>query len=84
MEQPDILRLVIDVLERIGMPYMVVGSIASMTYGEPRLTQDIDVVGPADPAQLKQLCDAFPPDEVPPEGEADGARSEAAMTETRS
>jgi ABC-type microcin C transport system permease subunit YejB len=27
-----------------GLPYAVTGSVASMAYGEPRLTNDIDLV----------------------------------------
>src|SRR5438105_4821651 len=43
---------------------MVVGSFASGAYGEPRLTQDIDIViSPTAPAELNRLCAAFPPDD---------------------
>ncbi len=31
------------ILERLKIPYLVTGSIASMAYGEPRLTNDIDI-----------------------------------------
>jgi len=31
-------------LESVGIPYMIVGSIASMVYGEPRLTRAMDIV----------------------------------------
>jgi len=33
---------VIDVLERLDIPYMVVGGFAAIFYGEPRLTLDVD------------------------------------------
>src|SRR5258706_250379 len=39
---------------------MVVGSCASMAYGEPRMTQDIDIVVDLQPSQLLALCEAFP------------------------
>lgn len=35
---------VIGALERLGVPYVVGGSIASSIYGKPRATQDVDVV----------------------------------------
>lgn len=60
MEQVDVLKYCIDVLERLGITYMVVGSFASGAYGEPRLTQDIDIVIEPQPGQIEQLCDAFP------------------------
>jgi hypothetical protein len=54
---------VTQILECNHIPYMIVGSIASMVYGEPRLTHDIDIVIhllPKDAARLEQL---FSPDE---------------------
>ena len=60
MDQPELLQHLIDVLERQGIAYMVVGSFASMAYGEPRLTQDIDVVVDLSLAQVPALCRAFP------------------------
>src|SRR5688572_16767899 len=41
---------------------MIVGSFASSAHGEPRLTQDIDIVIDPTAAQLDQLCAAFPAD----------------------
>ncbi|HEX4796508.1 MAG TPA: nucleotidyl transferase AbiEii/AbiGii toxin family protein [Humisphaera sp.] len=61
MEQPDLLRYAIETLERLNITYMVVGSIASSAYGEPRLTQDIDIVIDARDAQVRELCAAFSP-----------------------
>jgi hypothetical protein len=42
---------------------MVVGSFASGLYGEPRLTQDIDVVIDAGPDDARKLCGQFLPQE---------------------
>ena len=39
----DVLYL-LDLLNNRNIPYMVSGSVASMYYGEPRLTHDIDLV----------------------------------------
>lgn len=46
----EIFALVLDRLEARGIAHMVVGSVASMIYGEPRLTHDIDLVVELDPA----------------------------------
>src|SRR5262245_41386228 len=39
---------------------MLVDSFASITYGEPRLTQDIDIVLDLTAAQIPAFCAAFP------------------------
>lgn len=43
MDPGDLLRLVAEVLERLGVPYLITGSTATITYGEPRFTNDIDI-----------------------------------------
>jgi hypothetical protein len=35
---------VLDALEKSHVPYMIAGSVAAMLYGEPRMTNDMDVV----------------------------------------
>ena len=60
MEQTELLRYTIDTLERLSIPYMLVGSFASIAYGEPRLTQDIDIVLDLSLAQISDFCAAFP------------------------
>ena len=40
----DLLSLFIEPLERLNLDYMITGSVASMLYGEPRLTNDVDLV----------------------------------------
>ncbi|MBI1832123.1 MAG: hypothetical protein HYR84_11810 [Planctomycetes bacterium] len=63
MEQTDLLRHTIDILERLAIPYMLVGSFASSAYGEPRFTRDIDIVLDLTSAQVSDFCAAFPPPE---------------------
>ena len=60
MEQHELLRRVLEVLEAQGIAYMVVGSVASGVYGEPRMTRDIDIVVELRPNQVAKLCEAFP------------------------
>lgn len=51
------LRLAVETLNELGIPYMVTGSLASAFYGEPRSTQDVDIVVPADEARLQHLAE---------------------------
>lgn len=44
MEPSDLLRHLVNVFESLGIRYFVTGSVASIFYGEPRFTNDIDVV----------------------------------------
>lgn len=48
---------VIDALESLGVPYMVVGSLASNLYGIPRMTQDADFVLEIDLPTLRTVAD---------------------------
>jgi len=53
VEPADLLRELTAGLDAAGIPHMIVGSFASTSYGEPRSTQDIDVVIDPDPASLR-------------------------------
>ena len=44
MLQLEALAEVVSVLERLGLPWMIVGSYAASRYGDPRFTNDIDIV----------------------------------------
>ena len=56
----DLLRTLVEVFERLEIPYLVTGSVAAMAYGEPRLTNDIDVVAPVQLHQIDDLLASFP------------------------
>ena len=60
VEQPDLLKYAVQALERLGIPYALVGSFASSTWGESRFTQDIDLLIDLKPGQVESLCAAFP------------------------
>lgn len=60
MEPSELLAGVVAVLERLGVPYRVVGSMASATYGEPRFTNDIDIVTRLGSDHVEAFCSAFP------------------------
>jgi hypothetical protein len=59
VEQPELLKYAIQTLDRLHIPYAIVGSFASGVWGEARFTQDIDLVIDLKPAQVPSLCAAF-------------------------
>lgn len=63
MDQSELLRHVTNVLNRMAIPYAIVGSWASGLYGEGRMTFDIDIVLDLKLFQIKEFCEAFPTDE---------------------
>lgn len=60
MPQEELLAKIAVVLEAAGVPYVVTGSVAAALYGEPRFTQDADVVVIAAPGLGAELAAAFP------------------------
>ncbi len=60
MEQSELLRYVVAVIERLGVPYLVTGSVATIFFGEPRFTNDIDIVVSLPTARIGKFCRAFP------------------------
>jgi hypothetical protein len=63
MEPSDLLRKVAVTLDKLGVAYIVVGSTASTLYGDPRFTNDIDVVLDLQPEQVEAFCAEFPDSE---------------------
>lgn len=53
--QKDFLHKLITLLEEVGIPYMIAGSLGSSFYGQPRATQDVDVVIDPSGDQLERL-----------------------------
>jgi len=51
---------VIEVLEQLDIPYMVVGGFAAIFYGEPRLTIDVDIVVDMKWRHIGPFVAAFP------------------------
>jgi hypothetical protein len=53
---------VIDALESLAVPYMLVGSLSSNYYGIPRSTKDADIVLQTDAASVRRLADHLGPE----------------------
>ena len=65
MNQPDPIRVIHDVtriLSEMGIRFFVSGSIASSLYGEPRSTNDIDIVADISEGDTEAIVNAFSAD----------------------
>lgn len=60
MQPLELLTAFIKPLEASQIPYFVTGSIASIFYGEPRLTHDIDIVLHLSQADILRFSSFFP------------------------
>lgn len=63
-EHPPDLSLFLDILqtlEAIGAPYMVIGAFAGVVYGVTRTTYDIDVVVDLNEEHIQALAAVYPP-----------------------
>ena len=63
MTQDELLRYLVGVLDQLGIRYFVTGSIATIYYGEPRFTNDIDVVVDLPEGRVAEFCARFPGEE---------------------
>jgi hypothetical protein len=57
MTSEDATVAVIDALESLAVPYMLVGSLSSNYYGIPRSTKDADIVLQAEAGTVRRLAD---------------------------
>lgn len=60
MEQSDLLQLAVLALDRLQVPYALVGSYASSIWGVSRFTEDIDILIELKLGKVSDLCAAFP------------------------
>lgn len=63
MVPSELLQSVVAVLERLGFRYFVTGSMATIFFGEPRFTNDIDIVVDLPATRIAEFCAAFPASE---------------------
>lgn len=80
MALPKVAAIIADRLNAIGLKWMTTGSIAAMTYGEYRVTNDVDLVIVLAPSDAAKITAAFTLNEFycPP---AEVIREEAAREE---
>lgn len=68
MQSPDFLSVFIAPLEQAKIQYFVTGSVATILYGDPRLTHDIDVVIHLTDNEIETFASLFPEEDyyIPP------------------
>lgn len=71
MEQVELFLLFTEPLDKLKLHYIATGSVASMIYGLPRFTNDLDIVLDLPSSKIKQFINTFsmsefycPPEEV--------------------
>jgi len=62
MPERDLFLIFLAPLNRLKIPYMVTGAAASIVYGQPRMTHDIDLVVEMNLGDATRLAAAFPLD----------------------
>lgn len=60
MREHELFLLFTSPLNDLGLTYLVTGSVASIIYGEPRVTHDIDIVLELHATDAVRLVPAFP------------------------
>ncbi|UCH22064.1 MAG: hypothetical protein JSU83_02080, partial [Deltaproteobacteria bacterium] len=60
MPEHNLFRIFVSRLNKLSIPYMITGAVASIIYGEPRLTNDIDLVINMKSDDVETFADAFP------------------------
>ena len=70
MQADNLFRIFVSRINNLSITYMITGAAASIIYGEPRLTNDIDLVIDLKPGGVEKFMEAFPIEEFycpPPE-----------------
>lgn len=63
MQEPNLFKIFTKRFNELGISYMITGSVASIIYGEPRLTHDIDIVLTIPKNLIEKFSILFPIDE---------------------
>ena len=63
MQEINLFLIFLERLKDSGIEYMVTGSVASIIYGEPRFTHDIDLVLSLYADNIEKLVSVFSPEE---------------------
>jgi hypothetical protein len=60
MQEHNLFRIFVRRINKLSITYMITGAVASIIYGEPRLTNDIDMVIDLKPDDVEKFTEAFP------------------------
>ncbi|MDB5389460.1 MAG: hypothetical protein JWM11_5106 [Planctomycetaceae bacterium] len=61
MNLEHLIYSLVRLFERLGVPYFITGSVAAMTYGESRFTNDVDILADLREEHVDAFYAAFPP-----------------------
>jgi len=64
VSQQALLTRIVEALDGAGIPYMLTGSLVSSLQGEPRATNDIDLVIDISPADVARVTEALSAPEI--------------------
>ena len=62
MQDLNLFKIYTDILNQNKFRYFITGSVAAITYGDPRLTHDIDLVINLNESEIEKFIRAFPAD----------------------
>jgi len=62
VSQEAFFQQIATLLKAAGIPFMISGSLASSFHGEPRATNDFDLILDPDAARLNRFLDSLPPE----------------------
>ena len=62
MPELDFISIFVARLNRTGIRYMLTGSVACIIYGQPRMTNDVDLVLEVRSRSVEKIAEAFPLD----------------------
>lgn len=79
LEQMNVLQDFTNRLERLGIAYMLTGSMAMVHYAMPRMTADIDIVVEFESSRIEEIIEGFEPDYYIPHSSMRSAVSRSAM-----
>jgi len=60
MPEPDLFHIFLGPLNRLDIPYLVTGAVASIVYGEVRVTHDIDLIVDLKRDDVENIAGAYP------------------------
>ncbi len=60
MQEHNLFKIFVDPLNDLEIPYIITGAVASIIYGEPRLTHDVDLVLDLQFKDIEKLISKFP------------------------
>jgi hypothetical protein len=63
MPEHNLFHIFVSRLNKLAVNYMITGAVASIIYGEPRVTNDIDLVIDLKDSEAEQIVGAFPIEE---------------------